>query len=221
MGKTRFEIAVEPEKITATGGDRVEMRISPNPGEPLKPLNAIASGGEISRVMLALKAVSADEYGVGAMVFDEIDTGVSGRMAQAVGEKMAMIAGKRQVLCVTHLPQIAALADRHFVVEKTQVGERTGSTVRALDEEGRAQEIARPHRRRGGFPQRHGTRGKHARGGQAPSERAARTQRSLIAIKHRPLFRLHGKRAMFLSKDRRAEMHRAAAVLFNTPWRSR
>ena len=143
MGKTRFEIAVEPEKITATGGDRVEMRISPNPGEPLKPLNAIASGGEISRVMLALKAVSADEYGVGAMVFDEIDTGVSGRMAQAVGEKMAMIAGKRQVLCVTHLPQIAALADRHFVVEKTQVGERTGSTVRALDEPGRAQEIAR------------------------------------------------------------------------------
>ena len=143
MGKTRFEIAVEPEKITATGGDRVEMRISPNPGEPLKPLNAIASGGEISRVMLALKAVSADEYGVGAMVFDEIDTGVSGRMAQAVGEKMAMIAGKRQVLCVTHLPQIAALADRHFVVEKTQVGERTGSTVRALDEHGRAQEIAR------------------------------------------------------------------------------
>ena len=143
MGKTRFEIAVEPEKITATGGDHVEMRISPNPGEPLKPLNAIASGGEISRVMLALKAVSADEYGVGAMVFDEIDTGVSGRMAQAVGEKMAMIAGKRQVLCVTHLPQIAALADRHFVVEKTQVGERTGSDVRVLDAKGRAQEIAR------------------------------------------------------------------------------
>ena len=143
MGKTRFEIAVEPEKITATGGDRVEMRISPNPGEPLKPLNAIASGGEISRVMLALKAVSADEYGVGAMVFDEIDTGVSGRMAQAVGEKMAMIAGRRQVLCVTHLPQIAALADRHFVVEKTQTGERTGSTVRALDDAGRSQEIAR------------------------------------------------------------------------------
>ena len=143
MGKTRFEIAVEPEKITATGGDRVEMRISPNPGEPLKPLDAIASGGEISRVMLALKAVSADEYGVGAMVFDEIDTGVSGRMAQAVGEKMAMIAARRQVLCVTHLPQIAALADRHFVVEKTQTGERTGSTVRALDDAGRAQEIAR------------------------------------------------------------------------------
>ena len=77
------------------------------------------------------------------MVFDEIDTGVSGRMAQAVGEKMAMIAGRRQVLCVTHLPQIAALADRHFVVEKTQTGERTGSTVRALDDAGRSQEIAR------------------------------------------------------------------------------
>ena len=143
MGKTRFSIEIVPEKITATGGDRVEMLISPTPGEPLKPLNAIASGGELSRVMLALKAVSADAYGVGAMVFDEIDTGVSGRMAQAVGEKMAMLAGKRQVLCVTHLPQIAALADRHFVVEKTQTAERTGSTVRALDDAGRAQEIAR------------------------------------------------------------------------------
>ena len=119
------------------------MRISPNPGEPLKPLDAIASGGEISRVMLALKAVSADEYGVGAMVFDEIDTGVSGRMAQAVGEKMAMIAAQAAGAVRYASSQIAALADRHFVVEKTQTGERTGSTVRALDDAGRAQEIAR------------------------------------------------------------------------------
>jgi DNA repair protein RecN (Recombination protein N) len=143
MEKTRFEIRVQPEKITATGADRVEFLISPNPGEPLKPLSAIASGGEISRVMLALKAVSTAEYGVESMVFDEIDAGVSGRMAQAVGEKIARIARSRQVLCVTHLPQIAALADRHFAVEKGQVGERTGTNVRLLDDEGRAREIAR------------------------------------------------------------------------------
>ena len=143
MGKTRLEIAIRPAKITSTGGDDVEFLLSPNPGEALKPLSAIASGGEISRVMLAIKAVSMEEYGVDSMVFDEIDTGVSGRMAQAVGEKMAKIAALRQVLCVTHLPQIAALADRHFVVEKTVAEGRTGSNVRALDEEGRVREIAR------------------------------------------------------------------------------
>ncbi len=143
MEKTRFEIRVLPEKITATGADRVEFMIAPNPGEPLKPLNAIASGGEISRVMLALKAVSTDEYGVESMVFDEIDTGVSGRMAQAVGEKIAAIARSKQVLCVTHLPQIAALADVHFAVEKGQIGERTGTDVRLLDAQGRVREIAR------------------------------------------------------------------------------
>lgn len=143
MEKTRFEIRVAPARITAEGGDEVEMLISANPGEPLKPLSAIASGGEVSRVMLALKAVAVEEYGVASMVFDEIDTGVSGRMAQAVGEKMAMIAGRRQVLCVTHLPQIAALADRHFVVEKTQDAARTRTQVRMLDQEGRAREIAR------------------------------------------------------------------------------
>lgn len=143
MEKTRLEIRVSPEKISATGGDHVEFLISTNPGEPLKPLAAIASGGEISRVMLAIKAVSLDEYGVDSMVFDEIDTGVSGRMAQAVGEKMCLIARKKQVLCVTHLPQIAALADRHFVVEKTQQQSRTTSDVHILDEDGRIREISR------------------------------------------------------------------------------
>ena len=87
MGKTRLEIAIRPAKITSTGGDDVEFLLSPNPGEALKPLSAIASGGEISRVMLAIKAVSMEEYGVDSMVFDEIDTGVSGRMAQAVGRR--------------------------------------------------------------------------------------------------------------------------------------
>ncbi len=144
MGKTRFEVRLEPEpKPTVSGMDKVEFMISPNPGEPMKPLANIASGGEISRVMLALKAISVDAEGVDAMVFDEIDTGVSGRMAQVVGEKMCLIARNRQVLSITHLPQIAALGDAHFLVEKIAGEDRTDTHVRLLDDEGRAHELAR------------------------------------------------------------------------------
>ena len=144
MARTRFEVRVEPEpKPLSTGMDRVEFMISPNPGEPLRPLAAIASGGEISRVMLALKAVSMDSEGVDAMVFDEIDTGVSGRMAQVVGEKMCLIAKTRQVLCITHLPQIAALGDAHFLVEKVSTEDRTDTHVSRLDHEGRVRELSR------------------------------------------------------------------------------
>ena len=144
MGKTRFEVRVEPlAKPTSTGMDGVEFMISPNPGEPLRPLASIASGGEISRVMLALKAISVDAEGVDAMIFDEIDTGVSGRMAQVVGEKMCLIAKTRQVLSVTHLPQIAALGDAHFLVEKVAGEDRTDTHVRLLDEEGRVRELSR------------------------------------------------------------------------------
>jgi len=144
MGKTRFEVRVEPlVKPTATGMDGVEFMISPNPGEPLRPLASIASGGEISRVMLALKAISVDAEGVDAMIFDEIDTGVSGRMAQVVGEKMCLIAKTRQVLSVTHLPQIAALGDAHFLVEKVAGEDRTDTHVRLLDEDGRVRELSR------------------------------------------------------------------------------
>ncbi len=143
MGATRFEVEILPGPPTARGADEIQFLISPNPGEPVKPLSAIASGGELSRIMLAFKAIQADEGGVSAMIFDEVDTGVSGRMAQAVGEKMAAIARTRQVICVTHLPQIAALAGAHYLVEKTVEGERTGSTVRRLDRDGRIEEIAR------------------------------------------------------------------------------
>ncbi len=144
MAKTRFEIRIEPEaKPGAMGADRVEFLISPNPGEPLKPMSAIASGGELSRIMLALKAISMDAGGVDSMVFDEIDTGVSGRMAQVVGEKMCRIARSHQVLCVTHLPQIAALGDVHFVVEKRTDGERTQTSVHRLNDEGRVRELSR------------------------------------------------------------------------------
>lgn len=144
MAKTRFEVRVEPEpKPLSTGMDRVEFMISPNPGEPLRPLANIASGGEISRVMLALKAISMDGNGVDSMVFDEIDTGVSGRMAQVVGEKMCLIAKHRQVLCITHLPQIAALGDAHYLVEKRSTDEHTETHVSRLDRDGRVHELSR------------------------------------------------------------------------------
>lgn len=144
MAKTRFQAAIRPlDKPTSDGADDIEFLISPNPGEPLKPLSSIASGGELSRIMLALKTLSVNRGGVDSMVFDEIDTGVSGRMAQVVGEKMQAIARSKQVLCVTHLPQIAALADEHFRVEKQLVGDRTQTNVIRLDMQGRIEEISR------------------------------------------------------------------------------
>ena len=117
--------------------------ISPNPGEPLKPLAKIASGGELSRLMLAIKTLEATHTGVESMVFDEIDTGISGRMAQVVAEKMSAISGNHQVICVTHLPQIAAAADYQYLVRKTTAGGRTNTFVTELDNEGRKEEVAR------------------------------------------------------------------------------
>ena len=144
MGRARLEIRVESlPRPTANGLDSVEFLISANPGEPLKPMASVASGGELSRIMLALKAISMEADGVDSMVFDEIDTGVSGRMAQTVGEKMCAIARDHQVLCVTHLPQIAALGDAHFVVEKHTDGTTTETVVRQLDSEGRIHELSR------------------------------------------------------------------------------
>ena len=148
MGKVRFLVRFlipeqDKRRLSPQGADQVEFLISPNPGEPLKPLSTTASGGELSRVMLAIKAVMAEREQVGTMIFDEVDTGVSGHMAHVVGEKMCMIARSRQVIAVSHLPQIAALGDAHFLVEKTVKDGRTGSSVRALDEEGRVAELAR------------------------------------------------------------------------------
>ncbi len=148
MEKTVFQVAFAPRPQRqpmpqSDGDDVIEFMISPNPGEPLKPLSKIASGGELSRLMLAIKSLEAAQGGVGTMVFDEIDTGISGRMAQVVAEKMAAIAAQRQVLCVTHLPQIAAMADHQLLVEKHQEADRTHTTVRPLDHEGRVAELAR------------------------------------------------------------------------------
>lgn len=144
MKHARFHIQIE-EKANwgADGKDKVEFLISANAGEPLKPLAKIASGGEMSRVMLALKTVLVDADEIGTFIFDEIDTGVSGRTARRVGEKMRFLGGKRQLLCITHLPQIAAMADNHFLIEKESDAGETVTRVTALDEEGAVREVAR------------------------------------------------------------------------------
>jgi len=149
MGNTRFEVRFIPNETgrptmpTENGDDKIEFMISANPGEPLKPLAKIASGGELSRLMLAIKTLESNHSGVDAMVFDEIDTGISGRMAQIVSEKMLKISRDRQVLCVTHLPQIAAAADYHYLVRKEVLDGRTITSVEQLDEAGRNHEVSR------------------------------------------------------------------------------
>ena len=143
MAGTRFSVQLQPCAPGPRGNETAVFRIAPNRGEDLQPLSKIASGGELSRMMLAIKSVSARREGVPSMIFDEIDTGISGRAAQVVGEKMAAIARERQVLCVTHLQQIAALADRHYLVEKFFDGERTRTRLTLLSDEARVNEIAR------------------------------------------------------------------------------
>jgi len=148
MGSTVFHVAFYPESYRnseyhAHGQDHVEFQISPNPGEPLKPLVKIASGGELSRIMLALKCIFTDVSPSHTLVFDEIDTGVSGRAAQSIAEKIAVVSRKHQVLCVTHLPQVACMADLHFHISKETTDEQTRTRVQKLDHEGRMMELAR------------------------------------------------------------------------------
>ena len=130
-------------KLTSTGMDNIEMMISVNAGEPPKPIAKIASGGELSRIMLAIKNVTAEKDDVSTMIFDEIDTGVSGRAAQKIGIKLREISRNRQVFCVTHLSQIAVMADSHLLIEKNTDGERTYTTVSKLNKTQRVSEIAR------------------------------------------------------------------------------
>lgn len=125
------------------GYDEVEFLISTNPGEELKPLGQVASGGELSRIMLAIKSVLADTDDIPTLIFDEIDTGISGRTAQKVAEKLSFIGRAHQVLCITHLAQIAAMADRHFLIEKGVVRGKTVTAVQPLDEEASVEELAR------------------------------------------------------------------------------
>ncbi|MGL4791693.1 MAG: hypothetical protein ACRCW1_09810, partial [Anaerotignaceae bacterium] len=144
MKNATFEINItQKETFNFKGRDNVEFLISPNLGEDLKPLSKIASGGEISRVMLAIKTVVARVDTIDTFIFDEIDTGVSGNAATKVGEKMGIIGKTNQILCITHLPQIAAMADNHFLIEKTVKDGKTFSSVKLLDEEGKIEEISR------------------------------------------------------------------------------
>ena len=143
MGKIRFVVNFAEKPLDSDGMDTVRFLMSANVGEELRPIHKIASGGELARIMLAMKNVLSEQDHVGTMVFDEVDTGVSGRAAQKVAEKMARISRRKQVLCVTHLPQLAAMADTHFSVEKGERGGRTYTEVRRLDREQRRRELAR------------------------------------------------------------------------------
>jgi DNA repair protein RecN (Recombination protein N) len=167
--QVKFKVAVTPERElanwTAHGWDRIDCLIATNPGEPLKPLEEIASGGEMSRVMLALKVTVEESFAAGAgggrgrkkvgneqpralpmprmLVFDEIDIGIGGRAAEAVGRKLKTLAKRQQVVCITHLPQIAAFADQHFLIEKSGKDGRARTSIRRMDESERAHEVAR------------------------------------------------------------------------------
>lgn len=154
MPRARFVIDVQPRAVLSddvkpdeapgdTGNDRVEFRFSANAGESIRPLAKVASGGELSRVLLALKRSLAGAGEVGTFIFDEVDTGIGGGVAEVVGRKLKEIAAQRQLLCITHLAQIAAYADTHFIVKKEVIGERTVSQVRPLDPTARVEEIAR------------------------------------------------------------------------------
>ena len=148
MERTRFSCVFTPhdpsgkQQPSAEGDDRVEFYIAPNVGEPPKPLRKIASGGELSRLMLAMKAAAADKHLIPTMIFDEIDTGISGRIAGVVAEKMDAIARYHQVICVSHLPQIASMADHQYLVEKKVAGERTVTTLKELDRNQRIEAVA-------------------------------------------------------------------------------
>lgn len=144
MPNVRFQVEIQPQpRLEANGADRVEFLFAANPGSPLRPLAKIASGGEISRVMLAIKNVLADVDDIDTLIFDEIDTGVSGRAAYKIGVKLKQVAAARQVICITHLAQIAAQADRHVLIEKSVETGKTYTRLQMLDFEGRKRELAR------------------------------------------------------------------------------
>lgn len=145
MDKAIFEVRFKPTKgqIYRSGLDSVEFYIQTNPGERMRPLAKIASGGELSRMMLALKTIFSESQGITSIIFDEVDTGVSGRVAQAIAEKINGIAHFSQVLCITHLPQVAAMSDHHYFIAKKITGKRTKTSVTKLDNAARVKELAR------------------------------------------------------------------------------
>ncbi len=143
MPKLRFVVNFEKGNLSSTGFDKIEFFISTNPGEPPKPLSKIASGGELSRIMLAIKNILSYNDTIGTLIFDEIDTGVSGRASRKIGLKLKSVSKNTQVICVTHSAQIASNADEHFLIQKEFIGDRTYTKVTALDYESRKKELAR------------------------------------------------------------------------------
>ncbi len=143
MPRVQFSCVFTEVDLSPNGADAVAFYMSANAGEALKPMNKVASGGELARIMLAMKNVLAEQDKVPTLIFDEVDTGVSGRAAQKVAEKLRSVSQNKQVLCVTHLPQLAALATTHFLIAKEERGGRTYTTVTPLDREGRKRELAR------------------------------------------------------------------------------
>ena len=143
MPKVQFSCVFTETELQPNGADAVAFYMSANAGEALKPLSKVASGGELARIMLAMKNVLAEQDQVATLIFDEVDTGVSGRAAQKVAEKLRSVARNKQVLCVTHLPQLAALASTHLLISKEERSGRTYTTVTPLDREGRKCELAR------------------------------------------------------------------------------
>ena len=143
MPKVQFSCQFTDIPLSVTGIDQVAFYMSANAGEALKPLSKVASGGELARIMLAMKNVLAEKDRVQTLIFDEVDTGVSGRAAQKVAEKLRSVARNKQVLCVTHLPQLAAMGDTHLLISKEEIGGRTFTTVTPLEMEGRKRELAR------------------------------------------------------------------------------
>ena len=143
MPRVQFECQFSEQEMAANGADEVVFYMSANVGESMKSMSKVASGGELARIMLAMKNVLAEKDQVQTLIFDEVDTGVSGRAAQKVAEKLRSVAAHKQVLCVTHLPQLAALAHTHLLIAKTERDGRTYTTVTPLDIEGRKRELAR------------------------------------------------------------------------------
>ena len=143
MPRVQFACQFTETDLTANGADAVAFYMSANAGEALKPMSKVASGGELARIMLAMKNVLAEKDQVNTLIFDEVDTGVSGRAAQKVAEKLRSVASHKQVLCVTHLPQLAALANTHLLIAKSERDGRTYTSVTPLDVEGRKRELAR------------------------------------------------------------------------------
>ena len=148
MARTRFEVRFNDGELPAEawsdrGIDQAEFFVSPNPGEDLRPLARIVSGGELSRVMLALKTLAAEDAPGKTLIFDEVDAGIGGRVADVVGARLQALGERFQVLCITHLPQIAARGDAQFLIEKSVKGSRTVTQVERLDELGRVEEVAR------------------------------------------------------------------------------